>query len=68
MPYATAGGEFICYEEWVDREKGGGGGGEGVLPTVNRITGSSQHHGSPLFTVCSGSECFPHLHCCTVTQ
>ena len=45
-----------------------GGGDEGVLPTVNRITGSSQHHGSPLFTVCSGSECFPHLHCCTVTQ
>lgn len=34
----------------------------GVLPTVNRITGSSQLQRTPLFTFCSGSECFPHLH------
>lgn len=40
-----------CYVARADRVRGG------VLPSVNRITGSS-----PLFTVCSGPECFPHLH------
>lgn len=45
-PYATA-GDFNCSTVGTDEL---------------RITGSSELQRSPLITLCSGSECCPHLH------
>lgn len=64
MPYATAGGEFICYEERVDREKGVCGGGVFCLQSTGLLAvHSTTVHLSSQFVVALSAS-----HICTVVQ